>query len=116
MRDASSGDTHLKEEALDRTMWRNSFGRGVGPVVRQNTEWINDTGEGYQYLIWRVKLIFLCSSILPEDAAGVPKHVAVWFSSWIAFYDFFFILPRAFLVNVLNVCKELSCDLLTLPK
>jgi len=38
MRDASSGDTHLKEEALDRTMWRNSFGRGVGPVVRQNTE------------------------------------------------------------------------------
>jgi hypothetical protein len=32
------GYTHLKEEALDRTMWRNRFGRGVGPVVRQNTE------------------------------------------------------------------------------
>jgi len=30
--------SHLKEEALDRTMWRNRFGRGVGPVVRQNTE------------------------------------------------------------------------------
>jgi hypothetical protein len=29
---------HLKEGALDRTMWRNSFGRGFGPVVRQNTE------------------------------------------------------------------------------
>ena len=29
---------HLKEEALDRTMWRNHFGRGVGPVVRQITE------------------------------------------------------------------------------
>jgi len=28
----------LKEEALDRTMWRNRFGRGVGPVVRQITE------------------------------------------------------------------------------
>jgi hypothetical protein len=28
----------LKEEALDRTMWRNSFGRAVGPVVRQITE------------------------------------------------------------------------------
>jgi hypothetical protein len=27
-----------KEEALDRTIWRNRFGRGVGPVVRQNTE------------------------------------------------------------------------------
>jgi hypothetical protein len=33
-----SGYSHLKEEALDRTIWRNRFGRGVGPVVRQNTE------------------------------------------------------------------------------
>ena len=32
------GYSHWKEEALDRTMWRNRFGRGVGPVVRQNTE------------------------------------------------------------------------------
>ena len=30
--------SHLKEEALDRTMWRNRFGGGFGPVVRQNTE------------------------------------------------------------------------------
>ena len=28
----------LKEEALYRTMWRNRFGRGFGPVVRQITE------------------------------------------------------------------------------
>ena len=34
------GYSHLKEEALDRTMWRNRFGRGVGPLVRQNTEYI----------------------------------------------------------------------------
>ena len=32
------GYSHLKEEALDRIMWRNRFGRGVGPDVRQNTE------------------------------------------------------------------------------
>ena len=32
------GYSHLKEEALDRTMWRHRFGRGVGPVVRQITE------------------------------------------------------------------------------
>jgi len=32
------GYFHLKEEALDRIMWRNRFGRGVGPVVRQSTE------------------------------------------------------------------------------
>ena len=31
------GYSHLKEEALDRTMWRNRFGRGFGPVVRQTT-------------------------------------------------------------------------------
>ena len=27
------GYFQLKEEALDRTMWRNRFGRGFGPVV-----------------------------------------------------------------------------------
>jgi hypothetical protein len=32
------GYSHLKEEALDRTMWRARFGGGFGPVVRQNTE------------------------------------------------------------------------------
>ena len=32
------GYSHLKEEALDRTMWRNRFGVGFGPVVRQITE------------------------------------------------------------------------------
>ena len=30
------GYSHLKEEALDRTMWRARFGRGFGPVVRLN--------------------------------------------------------------------------------
>jgi hypothetical protein len=29
---------HLKEESLDRTMWRNRFGRDVGPDVRLITE------------------------------------------------------------------------------
>ena len=32
------GYSHLKEEALDRTKWRARFGRGFGPVVRQNTK------------------------------------------------------------------------------
>jgi hypothetical protein len=32
------GYFHLKEEALDRTMWRARFGRGFGPVVRQTTK------------------------------------------------------------------------------
>jgi hypothetical protein len=30
--------SHLKEEALDYTMWRARFGRGFGPVVGQTTK------------------------------------------------------------------------------
>jgi hypothetical protein len=32
------GYSYLKEKALNRTMWRNRFGRGFGPVVRKNAE------------------------------------------------------------------------------
>jgi hypothetical protein len=32
------GYSHLKEEALDRTIWRNRFGRGFGPIIRQTTK------------------------------------------------------------------------------
>jgi hypothetical protein len=31
-----TGYSHLKEEALDRTMWRARLGKGFGPVVRLN--------------------------------------------------------------------------------
>ena len=33
------GYSHLKEEALDRDMWRDRFERGFGPVVRQTAGW-----------------------------------------------------------------------------
>jgi hypothetical protein len=32
------GYSHLKEEALDCTMWTARFGRGFGPVVRQTAK------------------------------------------------------------------------------
>ena len=32
------GYSHLKEEALDRTMRRARFGRGFGPAIRQTTK------------------------------------------------------------------------------
>jgi len=32
------GYSHLKEEALDRTIWRARFGRSSGTVVRQTTK------------------------------------------------------------------------------
>jgi hypothetical protein len=30
------GYSYLREEALDRTVWRALFGRGFGPLVRQS--------------------------------------------------------------------------------
>ena len=35
-------DCKLKEEALDRSLWRTRFGRGCGPVLRQTAEWMNE--------------------------------------------------------------------------
>jgi len=32
------GYSHLKKEALDRTMWKARFARGFGPVVRQTAK------------------------------------------------------------------------------
>jgi hypothetical protein len=32
------GYSQLKEEALDRTVWRAHFGRGFGPVIRQTAK------------------------------------------------------------------------------
>ena len=32
------GYSHLKKDALDRTVWRARFGRGFGPVVRQTAK------------------------------------------------------------------------------
>jgi hypothetical protein len=32
----------LKEEALDRALWRTRFGWGYGLIVRQTTEWMNE--------------------------------------------------------------------------
>jgi hypothetical protein len=32
------GCSHLKEKALDRTVWRDRFGRGFGPIMRQTAK------------------------------------------------------------------------------
>ena len=32
------GYSHLKEEASNRAMWRDRFGGGIGPVIRQTAE------------------------------------------------------------------------------
>jgi hypothetical protein len=37
------GYSHMKEEALDRPMWRACFGSGFRPVMRQTTKLINES-------------------------------------------------------------------------
>jgi hypothetical protein len=49
------GYSHLKEEALDRTMWRNRFGRGFGPVVSR-TEYILNEGMNEAHLLIYIKI------------------------------------------------------------
>jgi hypothetical protein len=48
----------LKEEALNRTLWRTRFGRGYGPVVRQTTEWMNEWNticeQNNSFRVWNV--------------------------------------------------------------
>ena len=39
------GYCQLKEEAVDRTMWRNRFRKGFGPVVRQITNDDDDDND-----------------------------------------------------------------------
>jgi hypothetical protein len=44
------GYFRLKEEALNRAMWRARFERGFGPVVRQTTKCMNELYYYYYYL------------------------------------------------------------------
>ena len=50
------GYSHLKEEALDRTMWRARFGRGFGPVVRQTAKWMNEWIPFHPERRWHILL------------------------------------------------------------
>ena len=61
------GYSHLKEEALDRTMWRARFGRGFGPFVRQ-TE-----GE-------RERIKFFCC------VANGKNRIFFWYSRLFLYY------------------------------
>jgi hypothetical protein len=52
--------SHLKEEALDRNMWRAGFGRGFGPVVRQTAKWNeSELWESECFKKWR-RVVCMC--------------------------------------------------------
>jgi hypothetical protein len=44
--------SHLKEQVLDRTMWRAGFGRGFGPVLRQTAKWMNELPQEWVSESW----------------------------------------------------------------
>jgi hypothetical protein len=74
------GYSHLKEEALDRTMWRARFGRGCGTVVRQTAkrinEWMNDVSA--RALTPYPGDLNRCRSCIAASEDGLkegPKHV-----------------------------------------
>ena len=56
------GYCRLKEQALDRTVWRNRFGRGFGPVVWQITDDDDDDDDNNKHIVVsdRVDIQFLC--------------------------------------------------------
>ena len=59
------GYCQLKEEALDRTMGMNHFGRGFGPVVPQITDDDDPKSELSAAKLFRaVYCTFVCLSIL----------------------------------------------------
>jgi hypothetical protein len=73
------GYCHLKEEALDRTMWRNRFGRGFGPVVRQNTEWMRSQSLPLKRLY--------CSQFSTIICIGRIVNVVLLLKSWLYLWD-----------------------------
>ena len=77
------GYSHLKEEALDRTVWRNHFGGGFGPVVRQNTEWMNCKliYVGKKKISWHSCEIY-CVSVCDELCNIVRGYT--WCAKWLS--------------------------------
>jgi hypothetical protein len=60
----------MEEDAVDRTMWRACFGRGLGPVVRQTVKWMNERISRQKTKIGvNIKVTF-CS----DDTQARGKH------------------------------------------
>ena len=76
------GFCHLKEEALDRTIWRNRFGGGFGPIVRQNTEWMNEWIQFYCVLMSEICLTYLilCMNFNSALVKWMEFSAFLWYS------------------------------------
>jgi hypothetical protein len=63
------GYFHLKEEALDRTMWRGRFGRGFGPVAGQTTKLVNS----HQHVSATITAVFRVMPLLQEHKRTLAR-------------------------------------------
>jgi len=106
------GYSHLKEEALDRTMWRHRFGRGFGPVVRQNTEWrsiswIERIGV-YDISEARPLWVLICSPICGSYSwRAIMAWVLIWQGQEISAF-FKASRPISGPTHLINGCSGLS--------
>jgi len=76
------GYSHLKEEALDRTVWRHRFGGGFGPVVRQNSEWMN---ESLPLTIHECTVSTCCGQYPAEERNTSKRPLALYFCVQLVF-------------------------------
>ena len=79
------GYSHLKEEALDRTMWRARFGRGFGTVVRQTCEWMNELAHrsSSSPSIWSKMLINTFTlTWTPTNLSTLIPWLTLWPLKW----------------------------------
>ena len=84
------GYSHLKEEALDRSMWRDRFGRGFEPVVR-----LLDDDDPFVYLH---RSTFLASRVVKSTQLATVQDLGF--------------LQRQLLRHV--ICDTVQCNLTTL--
>ena len=83
------GYSHLNEEAIDRTMWRNRFRRGFGPVVRQNTEWVN---EEETHSLKSIDSTANTRNAIATLSSLKSPHISFVYTSTSFFHLFFFLL------------------------
>ena len=66
------GYCQFKEEALDRTIWRNRFGRGSEPVVWQITD--DDDDDDICEQAYRYYVLFFFVALWPNASQGLLIH------------------------------------------
>jgi hypothetical protein len=77
------GYSHLKKEALDRTMWRTRFARGFGPAVRQTTKWMNFVSARYdrKFLVPVTHCPLCPHSCQGQSNVQRISTVSIWYNS-----------------------------------